>query len=606
MGVAWLVFFDIDGVRTATPSQGASRSDCGPPHYCANTSFDVIRETPMAPQPENQVFKDPDFGSRMVRVTHADTLSGSPGLSFPTSSSGEQNEWGRFDPFLGEHGGYRFFVGTSGGGLVFFSMDAATMQTRSLCGHGIGCPAPIKGSFSYTDPHLFFGAFDKSPNVIETFDLSTGRSSTLYDFKKGCPGLPPYVPGYPGTLVNSGDDNKFSAYFGGRQQGSGSSVSFYDRATGHCYWYDTAHGTTGGTGMAPSSVHAGVLAPPAVPALSATAGSLPAGDYYVELTVNTLMDPPYGESTPSPEAHIRLASPGGIAVSPPSVDNPYGLVITGYDVYLGDAPGRETRQSAQQPIQNRYVQNSGLVKGPAPPNTNTAGYDIHEARINRAGDVIRVFCRGCNNSIFFWKPGTTNVSACRGGPGGQGVAGYCGGHNVMGYQHVINHGGPGPGVSLLLRPFSNLFEMRQLIPYAVPATEDSHWSWNNTDPADTAPVCGSFYKSNPRFVSDGTFDVSSNPLLRIEHPWDREIVCAATSGAPTVWRFAHHRSTGAANANARAGSSFGATVIGNVSQDGKFYIFSSDWEWTLGSRRDSPGCPSSGTCRVDSFVVELK
>ncbi|HET7101017.1 MAG TPA: hypothetical protein VFJ52_07700, partial [Terriglobia bacterium] len=121
----------------------------------------------------------------------------------------------------------------------------------------------------------------------------------------------------------------------------------------------------------------------------------------------------------------------------------------------------------------------------------------------------------------------------------------------------------------------------------------------------TMPVCGSFWNSY-NYHGNGTQNVLTNPLLKITRAYDREIVCVATTGASRVWRFAHNRATGAANANARANSNFWAEPRGNVSQDGKFYMFTSDWDWSLGSAKGHPGCPSAGECRTDVFIVELR
>src|SRR5262249_60303472 len=75
-------------------------------------------------------------------------------------------------------------------------------------------------------------------------------------------------------------------------------------------------------------------------------------------------------------------------------------------------------------------------------------------------------------------------------------------------------------------------------------------------------------------------------------PWDDEIVAVQTSGSSgaTVWRFAHHRT---------ALVSFWDTPRANVSQDGRWAIFTSNWERTLG------GDPGGGP-REDVFMVELR
>jgi hypothetical protein len=69
-----------------------------------------------------------------------------------------------------------------------------------------------------------------------------------------------------------------------------------------------------------------------------------------------------------------------------------------------------------------------------------------------------------------------------------------------------------------------------------------------------------------------------------------EIIAVRTDGVPTVWRFAHHRSVYAGN--------FWDTPRGNVSQDGRFFMFTSNWEKTLGVEK-------SGNIRRDVFIVEL-
>ena len=56
-----------------------------------------------------------------------------------------------------------------------------------------------------------------------------------------------------------------------------------------------------------------------------------------------------------------------------------------------------------------------------------------------------------------------------------------------------------------------------------------------------------------------------------------------------VWRFAHTYST--------AKNGFWSTPRGHVSQDGRFFMFTSDWEDQLGK------APSK--YRTDVFVVEL-
>lgn len=76
-------------------------------------------------------------------------------------------------------------------------------------------------------------------------------------------------------------------------------------------------------------------------------------------------------------------------------------------------------------------------------------------------------------------------------------------------------------------------------------------------------------------------------------PWENEIDCVETDGkASKVWRFAHTYST--------AQNGFWSTPRGNVSQDGRFYMFTSDWEDQLGQEQNGRGN------RTDVFIVELR
>jgi hypothetical protein len=105
-----------------------------------------------------------------------------------------------------------------------------------------------------------------------------------------------------------------------------------------------------------------------------------------------------------------------------------------------------------------------------------------------------------------------------------------------------------------------------------------HASWNNAQPGTLVPFVSGFYRSASETVP--------------WRPWDDEIVAVQTNGGlagATVWRFAHHRTNIV---------SFWDMPRANVSQDGRWALFTSNWEKTLGAD------PSSGP-REDVFMVEL-
>jgi hypothetical protein len=79
----------------------------------------------------------------------------------------------------------------------------------------------------------------------------------------------------------------------------------------------------------------------------------------------------------------------------------------------------------------------------------------------------------------------------------------------------------------------------------------------------------------------------------IQRPWDAEIICLETDGqASTVWRFAHNR----ASADIEY---FNTQPLGNVSPDGEFFLFTSDWDEQL-------GIEESGRPRSDAWIVKLQ
>ena len=65
--------------------------------------------------------------------------------------------------------------------------------------------------------------------------------------------------------------------------------------------------------------------------------------------------------------------------------------------------------------------------------------------------------------------------------------------------------------------------------------------------------------------------------------WDDEIIGIETTngGGGNVWRFAHHRSNVVSDNNP-AGLYFWYQAIANFSPDGKWVLFTSNWEKTLG------------------------
>jgi hypothetical protein len=201
-------------------------------------------------------------------------------------------------------------------------------------------------------------------------------------------------------------------------------------------------------------------------------------------------------------------------------------------------------------------------------------FTLHNVRISRDGQFLRLVRNTCTSGScsafdYFWDVNTLTVTPCTSNTH------RCAGHKTMGFTSMINQSSVGDGYQWSTRPNSNITNRRELIsPLASPTNfaVDSHPSWNNVRSGEGQPVClANFYTTRP-----------PNYI----RAWDEEVICIRTDGVRSqVWRFAHHRSRGL---------NFNTFPRGNVSHDGRFYIFNSDWDGTV------------GTGRWDAFIVELK
>ena len=206
---------------------------------------------------------------------------------------------------------------------------------------------------------------------------------------------------------------------------------------------------------------------------------------------------------------------------------------------------------------------------------------LHNARMSKSGKFVYLVRGGggIGHGWVVWQIDGMNISVCSRG---------CSGHHALGYSHIVGSSGMAHPMDVWLRPPDHLENFTPIIGGLEPTKGfwyDSHFSWNNVDPNDSAPVCFSTYRpTNPDTPG-------AAPL--VTGPWENEIDCAETDGKGSrVWRFAHTYSS--------ARNGFWSTPRGNVSPDGRFFMFTSDWEDQLGKT------PNGDKYRTDVFIVELK
>jgi len=211
-------------------------------------------------------------------------------------------------------------------------------------------------------------------------------------------------------------------------------------------------------------------------------------------------------------------------------------------------------------------------------------WTIHNVKLSKDGNWMIVVATSCLSSAcvvspYFWQIGTTNISSCSDG-------GACSGHFTEGYSHWVNNNNS-PISNQVIRAFAQPTSVSFLtnsFPPGITTPFDQHQSWNNVDPGDSVP-----------FLSSTWSTISPFPA-----PWYNEIIAVAADGSGKTWRFAHSFIT------ARSQRFSTEYAIGSVSQDGKFFVFSSDWMGKLGSESGTTACTTGSDCRGDVFVVELR
>jgi len=213
------------------------------PYPNAATDTGIHMKTAMAPPLVNVPFSDPDFGTRMVRVTDENSDVPSPGATFQASTAGK-DEWSR--------DGRKFYVNAGGGRIFAFGFDPSTMTVLPLGGMqpGQGFLFPLRPgpTFSRVDSDLIYGTLSTTPLTLSTYRFSTNTTKPLLDTTT-CGTVPALVPG-PG--VNSDDDvnlsqgdMRVSISEGGKAFGAHMFAVVYDKKLG-CRWYNTQTGQIGG------------------------------------------------------------------------------------------------------------------------------------------------------------------------------------------------------------------------------------------------------------------------------------------------------------------------------------------------------------------------
>lgn len=228
----------ITALHTPAHSQGVL------PYPHAITDRSIHDETTLLPPAKYQLFRDPDFGSLMERVTDRTTNFKLPGTYIRTEASGKANEWSSDTS--------KFYVIGKGGQVLAFGFNPKTMAVASLpnatAGNALLVPLRPGPTFSFVDPDLIYGTRFADPLSITTYRFSTNSVTTVLD-TRNCGVQPPLGSG-PSVVSDddvslSFNDKRISISEGGASSGEHMFVIVYDKSLG-CRWYNTETGQIGG------------------------------------------------------------------------------------------------------------------------------------------------------------------------------------------------------------------------------------------------------------------------------------------------------------------------------------------------------------------------
>ena len=226
-------------------------------------------------------------------------------------------------------------------------------------------------------------------------------------------------------------------------------------------------------------------------------------------------------------------------------------------------------------------------------------FRLHHATIDRSGRYVALYPAAADLAaprkaaqVYMWDTlgGTVTPMTL--------TIAHSGGHDAYGYGMAVNQDcctgtKAYDAAEWQLRDLSAPLASRDLIqPLMTPKESNlaDHPTWNNARPDRLVP-----------FIS-GIYRYGANPVEW--RPWDDEIVAVQTDvgdGGAEVWRFAHHRSD-VRNDDEPSATSFWYIPRPNVSRDGRWVLFTSNWEKTLGT---DPKGAAGEKARQDVFLMRL-
>ncbi len=560
------------------------RSECGPPNYAC--SYDGTDAKPLCidcaapPIPDmsarpnavwyDKVFGLTDEGNQVIRCTYPETNHNSSGFGIGFGGSGDTNAIGKAG---GSPVSYRLIIGNSDGAYPF-TYTPDPVHPKCVPTYPIGSFSVAEGSFSWLTPHLYY-AFGGHYFQVSSIDLGSARlpkRTPVADFQQILPRSGPDWPG-PNQAVALGTIIRPLSNNAGR------------------YLYQAT--------CAPRRTNCSP---------GATGGKLPG---FSQTTMN---------DTPDGTVVWRNIGPGfnwaasWFAIGGVSTDDDIFLKSFSDDGGQGEA-GAIFAAVYKRSANAYYLYNTGTGIVSYLRCKNGKGYhcsggswaqtivgmanlpdrfSLHNLKISKNGKWIMLEQEACafqtctpipggGPGIFIWELSATNANVRK-------ITVLPWGHWTTGFDLMVNQNG-NPGENLTGRTFANLEKPFLLSYYSFVMAKsvgvEAHPSWNYNDGSDSTPVC--------------TATVGYDWPYTI--PWENEVVCFGTNPNPDcsspghgacrnmARRFFHTYNPATCDPDDNFNSCMG---IGALSQDGKYYAFTSNWGDTLGSM--SSGGHGPGSC----------
>ena len=227
-------------------------------------------------------------------------------------------------------------------------------------------------------------------------------------------------------------------------------------------------------------------------------------------------------------------------------------------------------------------------------------FSIHAMAIDRSGRFAMLYTTFADMSgtrkaapSYLWDVDTGHITEL------PQISANNAGHTAYGYGTRVNQScctsTTYDAVQWQYRSLDNPFVTRDVIPAVLTPKSvyiAEHASWHNARPDVLVPFVSALYRYSPEPVA--------------WRAWDDEIIGVATDAPAgslgTVWRFAHHRSDVRSDSDPTR-ATFWYMPRPSVSDDGKWALFTSNWEKSLGI---DPGGDATTRNRQDVFLVRLQ